>query len=352
MKKPTEGRTTVYNNITSPEKLMQVNPDNLQLEEDFLEYLVSIDKSKGTIKQYRANLHVFWCWNLDFNKNKFFVDLTKREISKFQSHAMTTWGWSSKRLRTVKATISSLSNYIENILDDEFEGYKSIVNKIESPADTAVREKTVFTSEELQRLLDILVNSGQYMKACALSLAMCGGKRKAELARFKVSYFDKGNLICEGALYKTPEKIMTKGRGSKGKMLDVYVLAKEFQPYLDLWIEERKKLGIKSEWLFPRYKAGKWLDEQIKPVTLDSWAVTFTRLIGNPEKPFYWHCIRHYFTTDLLDKLPESVVQQIQGWSSSDMLRIYDDRSNDQQLEKYFGADGIKSVKSSSLIEL
>ena len=46
-----EGRTTVYNDISSPEKLLQVNPDNIQLEEDFLEYLASIDRSKGTISR-------------------------------------------------------------------------------------------------------------------------------------------------------------------------------------------------------------------------------------------------------------------------------------------------------------
>ena len=122
-----EGRTTIYNEITSDEKLQQVNEDNMQLEEDFLEYLASIDRSKGTIKQYKANLHIFWCWNLEANKNKFFVNLTKREIAKFQSHALNVWQWSPKRMRTVKATISSLSNYVENILDDEYEGYKPIV---------------------------------------------------------------------------------------------------------------------------------------------------------------------------------------------------------------------------------
>ena len=273
-----EGRTTVYNNITSDEKMAQVNPENIQLENDFLEYLASIDRAKSTIKQYKANLHVFWCWNLDNNKNKFFVDLTKREISKFQSHAMSVWGWSPKRIRTVKATISSLSNYIENILDDEFEGYKPIVRKIESPADVAVRTKTVFSENELQTLLDKLVEAGSYMKACALALAMNNGRRKAELPRFKVSYFDDSNLICEGALYKTPEKIMTKGRGSRGKMLDVYTLAGAFKPYFDLWMNERKKLGIKSEWLFPKFKDGKWIDEQIDTILLDSWGNTFSKM--------------------------------------------------------------------------
>ncbi len=350
MGKQKEGRTTVYNNITSDEKLQQVNPDNIQLENDFLEYLASIDRSKGTIKQYKANLHVFWCWNLEFNKNKFFVDLTKREISKFQSHAITVWGWSPKRIRTVKATISSLSNYIENILDDEFEDYKPIVRKIESPADVAVRTKTVFTADELQELLDKLVESGNYMKACALALAMNNGRRKAELPRFKVSYFDEKNLICEGSLYKSPEKIMTKGRGSRGKMLDVYTLAKSFQPYLDLWLEERKRLKIKSDWLFPKFKDGKWIDEQIDVILLDSWGNTFSKMLN---KPFYWHSLRHYFTTKLSEaNLPESVIQEIVGWESSDMVRLYNDQTAESQFDKYFGAEGIKSVKQSSLVEL
>lgn len=345
-----EGRSTVYNNITSKDKMEQVHPENIQLENDFLEYLASIDRAKSTIKQYKANLHVFWCWNLEFNRNKFFVDLTKREISKFQSHAMTVWGWSPKRIRTVKATISSLSNYIENILDDEFEGYKPIVRKIESPADVVVRDKSVFSAEELQNLLDRLIESENYMKACALALAMNNGRRKAELTRFKVSYFTDDNLICDGALYKTPEKMTTKGRGSRGKLLDVYTLAKPFKPYLDLWLKQRKELGINSDWLFPKCKDGEWIDESIDTVLLDSWGNTFTRMIN---KPFYWHSIRHYFTTSLLEyNLPESVVQDIVGWQSSDMVRIYDDRSNEAQFEKYFGADGIKQVKETSLEEL
>lgn len=345
-----EGRSTVYNDITSEEKLKQVNPENKELENDFLEYLASIDRSKGTIKQYRANLHVFWCWNLEFNNNKFFVELTKREIAKFQSHAINIWQWSPKRIRTVKATISSLSNYIENILDDEFEGYKPIVRKIESPADTAVRIKSVFQPEELQPLLDKLVEKGQYMKACVLSLAINSGRRKAEIPRFKVSYFNDDNLICEGALYKTPEKMVTKGRGSRGKLLDVYTLAKPIKPYLDLWLKQREEFGITSEWLFPKYKDGEWIDEQIEVGLLDSWARTFSKMLG---KSFYWHSMRHYFTTAMkMSGIPDSVVQDIVGWESADMVKIYDDTPSEEQFEKYFGAEGIKQVKQVSLQEL
>lgn len=350
MAKVKEGRSTIYNEITSDEKLKQVNKENIELENDFLEYLSSIDRSKGTIKQYKANLHIFWCWNLDFNKNKFFVDLTKREIAKFQSHALNVWQWSPKRIRTVKATISSLSNYVENILDDEYEGYKPIVRKIESPADEAVRVKTVFQMEDLQPLLDRLVENEDYMKACVLALAMYSGKRKAELTRFKASYFDDENLICDGALYKTPEKMQTKGRGQRGKLLDVYTLAKPFKPYLDLWLSEREKLGITSDWLFPKNKDGEWLDEHIEIPMMDSMARTFSNLLG---KPFYFHSLRHLFTTHLLEQnLPENIVQTIQGWSSSDMVRIYDDRSSDSQLEKFFGSEGINQIERKGLEDL
>lgn len=347
---PTAGRTTVYNEITSEEKLKQVNPENLQLEEDFLEYLESVDRSKGTIKQYRANLHIFWCWNLEFNKNKFFVELTKRELVKFQNHALNVWQWSPRRIRVVKATISSLSNFIESILDDEFEDYRSIIKKIESPTNEAVREKSVFTQEELQPLLDTLVENKDYMKACVLALAMYSGRRKAELTRFKVSYFTDDNLMFGGSLYKSPEKIKTKGRGTKGKLLEVYVLAKQFKPYLDLWLKERQELGITSDWLFPKYKNGEWLDENIDTSTIDSYSRTYTRLLG---KPFYPHSCRHMFCTMLLEQnLPESVVQDIIGWSSSEMVKLYDDRSKDSQLEKYFGEDGIKQVETKGLNDL
>lgn len=230
-----------------------------------------------------------------------------------------------------------MSNYIENILDEEpeFEGYRAVVRKIESPADDVVREKSIFTTEELQGLLDYLVEHEEYEKACMLSLAMNSGRRKAELPRFKVDYFSDENVRF-GSLYKTPEKVRTKGRG-KGKYLELYVMKKPFDPYLRLWLDERKRLGIESEWLFPLKSNPA---EPLKPETLDSWAETFSRIL---QKPFYFHSLRHYFTSECLkNNLPASVVQEIVGWESADMVNLYDDRDADETLAKYFDENGIK----------
>ena len=346
------GRKTVYNNITSPETLAQVLEDNKYLMREFLDYLKSIDRAKTTIYQYEQDLNVFWVWNLQYNNNKEFTKITKREFSKFQNHAINEWQWSPKRTRRVKSVLSSLSNFIENILDEEpeYEGYRSIIKKIENPVNEAVREKTVFEREELQELLDKLVENKKYEHACALSLAMSSGRRKAELPRFKVSYFTEENVMF-GSLYKTPEKVTTKGRGSKGKLLYLYVFKNQFDPYLKLWMNERERLGITSEWLFPAKISDGYSNEvAISIDTLNSWAETFSRLLG---KDFYWHSLRHFFTTECSkSNLPANVIQEIVGWESADMVNLYNDTSTDETLGKYFNEDGIIHVKTGTLADM
>ena len=75
------GRTTVYNNITSDEKTSQINPENIELMEDFLDYLQSIDRSKETIKSYRSDLLIFFTIVLEKLINKSFIDITKCEFA-------------------------------------------------------------------------------------------------------------------------------------------------------------------------------------------------------------------------------------------------------------------------------
>ena len=342
------GRKTVYNSISSPEKLAKVNPENIQLGNDFLEYLTSIDRSKSTVDAYRNDLNIFWCWCLEFNNNKFFVDLSKREIVKYQNYCLNTLGWSPARMRRVKSTLSSLSNYIESMLDDEFD-FRPIIRKIENPAACTVREKTILEEEQLQKLLDVLVEKGQLDKACMLSLAMNNGRRKAELPRMKVSYFTEDNVIY-GSLYKSPETVTTKGRGSRGKQLTIYTLKNGFQKYLNLWLNYRDENNITSEWLIPKKENGVYIDEQVPITTMDSWAETFSKILG---VPFYWHSLRHFFTTKLSESnVPDGVIQDIVGWDSADMCRLYCDTSTDAKLEKYFGEEGIKSIEQNTLSNL
>ena len=78
-------RATKYNKLTSPELLARVNPENLQLMEEFLAYLRSMRHSKGTINGYRNDLRILFVYVMQNCQNKHFTKLTKRELIGFQN---------------------------------------------------------------------------------------------------------------------------------------------------------------------------------------------------------------------------------------------------------------------------
>lgn len=338
-------RKTKQNKNTSPELLKQVNPENLRLLEDFLNYLTSINRAEGTIKGYCNDIEGFFVYCLQNLGNKFYVDLSKRDIVAYQNHLLTQNKNSPARIRRIKSALSSMGNFVETILDDEFEGFRPIVRKIESPANTPVREKTVLTDEHFETLAGELIRRKEYEKACCAALAFCSGRRKSELVRFKAGYFTDNNVIY-GSLYKTPEKILTKGRNG-GKPLTCYVLQDNFKPYFNLWMKYRKENNVESEWLFPNRDDP---SQQIKTTTLDSWADVFSRILGID---FYWHATRHFFTTHLSRSgLPDSVIKIIIGWDSLEMVDLYKDFSDDEEIGKYFADGKIIARKEASLSDL
>ena len=83
--------------------------------------------------------------------------------------------------------------------------------------------------------------------------------RISEVVQARLDWFvgDKVNMLEED-YYITP-KIRTKGRGQQGKVISKYVIKPLFDKYLNLWLEERKKLGIDSEHLFVRNINDKWV---------------------------------------------------------------------------------------------
>ena len=333
------------NSITSEEKLAQVNKDNMQLLHDLLDYLRSIQRSDTTIHGYENDIQIAWVWCLENNSNKPFVEWTKRNVVAYQNWLLQSNNNSPARIRRLKASLSSLSNYIENVLDDEYPNFRNIINKVENPVNRPVREKTVWEDSELEDLLNKLTEREDYEKACFLALAMYSGRRKAELCRFKVSDFDDDKLVCGMSLYKS-SPIKTKGRGG-GKMIPCYTLAKKFKPYLDAWLEQRKLDGINSEWLFPNKNDPK---KYISISTVNSWSNTFSRLSG---KPAYIHSLRHYFTTSLSRAgIPDGVIQSIVSWESSDMVRIYKDIDTEEEIGMYFNDGEITAPKKAGFDDI
>lgn len=339
-------RKTKMNSITSPELLAQVNPKNKELLSDFLDYLRSVQRSETTIRGYENDILIAWVWSLNNNDNAFYCDWTKRQIVKYQNWLLNENENSPARIKRLKASLSSLGNYVECVLDDEYPNFRNIINKVESPVNQPVREKTVLSDNQVDNLLKTLTDKGKYDKACALALALCSGRRKSELLRFKVSDFTIEKLVCGGALYKSAP-IKTKGRGVNGKQLECFCLAKKFKPYFDMWMDYRAHHGIESQWLFPKKDNP---NEHLDISTLNSWAKTFTAILG---VDFYWHAMRHMTVTNFKRAgIPDTVIQQYIGWADISMVPVYVDMQADEQLSMYFNEDGIVTPEQKSLADL
>lgn len=341
------GRYSIYNKLTSPEQLAKVNPKNMRLMKDFLNYLSSIDRSPKTIEQYECDLKIFFVYLLENCDNADFTALRKRDLINFQNHAMKVLQWSPNRIRRVKAVISSLSNYIENMLDEEpeYEGYRSIIKKIESPANEPVRDKTILTDEQIELLLPTLKERGEYEKMAAIAIVCYSGMRKAELLQMKMEYFEPDHLVY-GCLYKT-DKVRAKGRGVRGKQINKYVMNK-VDPYIALWREQRKEYGIDSEWCF--VKKDPETKEWVRRNDLSHWTVEFSSILNCP---FYFHSCRHKVCTDLVAaNIPAEVIREFFQWESVDMITIYNDNSAVDDFAKYFSADGIVEQQQKNINDI
>ena len=338
-----------------------MNPKNLALLEEWKLYLRTVNRSPKTIYNYDSDINIFFCWLLEFRDNKFFVDVSKKDILFFQDYMMNTLMLGSCRIRRLKDALSSFSNYIENFCDEEYPMFRNIVRKIESPSKKAVREKTVFEDWEIELILNQLVEKDYTQIACLLALACYSGARRSELIEFKLDYFDSENVVF-GSLYKTPEKIKTKGRDG-GKYIHKYTLKKQFDRYLYLWKVKRKQIinlttsteRNASKYLFVQGSGGRL--RRIQNSSMTWYAEIINRILeeNGINKVFYWHSCRHYFTTYLKKQgLPSEIVIQIIGWAEGDgkMLAIYDDRDKDDELGKYFNEDGIVKVEEKRLSDL
>lgn len=321
------------------------------LIEMFLEYLKAEGKSLKTLKNYESDLRIFFTWyenNATLKgKSKGFEKIKVQDIIKLQAQLLES-GMSINRYSRLKSVISSLSNYCENILaeDDDFEefkGFRNCVNRVKKPTKEPVRKKTILTDKQCQNYLDFLVSEKRFQQACVFALAWASGRRKSELLEIKRHHIIDDNLKW-GSLYKT-DKIQC-----KGKKQEVYILKSKFKPYFDLWMEERNRLNVPDDIddIFIKKENGIW--RKMKESNLNYYAEVFSKEMN---VDFYFHCLRHQFTTALLESgIPESVVQQIIGWSSADMVNLYNDADKDDMIGEYFKDGEIIPKDNKNLSEL
>lgn len=316
-------RKTYRNIITSPELTEQINKDNISLMNKFLKDK-SIRTSSKTIVVYESNLIMFFTWNLLHNNNKKFTDIKKLEFSEFFSFASEELKLGSARLNNIRSTLSSLSNFIEKFYDEEYPNFRNVILKvIESSPKEERREKTILTDEQIEDLLEHLsIHNKQ--EACWLALAITCGARFSELLIFETDLIDENRTAFGDLFLETTRQIKTKGRGKAGKLLYKYILKEKFLPYYKNWLKERERI-LKDKKLNHNFLFIKQDGQPATGATVRGWICEFEKYLG---VPFYAHALRHYLVTLFSKKnIPQPLIKELMGWSSLEMVSIYDDSS-------------------------
>jgi integrase/recombinase XerD len=310
----------------SEEEWKLVNEENKLLLDDFLLHIEAEDISPTTIKGYKSDLKIVFNWFRQFAKNKEFYDIKKTDVSRFQSWCIGN-EMSPARIRRLRSAMSSLSNYVEKMLDDDYPNFRNIINKIKAPTLSFVREKTVFSEEEVNDLLNILVEKEEYQLACFVAVLAGSGMRKSEVIQCKIDWFFGDINLFEG-MYVSPE-IRTKGRGKLGKRMKKMVIKDIVDKYLKLWKDEREKLGIDNDSLFVSKINGKY--KSASESTVDYWMEKLTKITGVDN---YAHCYRHYSATWLKRNGVEiDTIRDFFGHESSETTQIYIDIGSEENLK-------------------
>ncbi|MED1863223.1 site-specific integrase [Fictibacillus nanhaiensis] len=222
----------------------EVNEDFRTLVE---EYVSVQNHSPETKKQYLSGLKQFgWYLKTSMN-NKPFYKVTKRDFIRFMSYLRDNRKQSSSAQSFKKACVSSLCNYIENVVAEDDENYKLFRNFTRGlPAipKNKVYEKVKVTYDEYQEMMKVLEGDENWLGMAWLSTAFNVGARRSEIIQFKTEILSYD--FPEDASFMYSHNVRLKGSGEDGK-IEPYMVNREAIKYMKLWVEKR---GYDCDYIF------------------------------------------------------------------------------------------------------
>lgn len=313
------------------EKWALVNEEYRNLVEEFISVQAHSPKTKG---QYKSGLRQFGWYIYKNMNNKPLHKITKRDFLRYMSYLRDTRRMSSSAQGLKKACVSSLCNYIENVVADEDENYRMFRNFTRGlPAITKnkVFNKVKVSYEDYKLIMDTLLDDKNYLGAAWVAFAFNVGARRAEIPQFKSEIVDYP--FPEGQNYIMSHIIRLKGAGEDGKQ-ESYMVNEDAIKYIKLWLDNR---GYESEYIFTTKYRG-----EIKPIS-ETWAndfckETLSNILGRRINP---HIFKASCITYLLEvkKVPLELVSKFVAHHENVATTIahYDLRDFEEEKNKIFG---------------
>lgn len=315
---------------TVTEKMwLKVDDDYRYLADEF----ISVQShSPQTKKQYTSAIRQFGWFKYNSMNNKPFYKITKRDFLRFLSYLRDDRKMSSSAINFRKSVISSLCNYIENVVaddDDNYRNFRNFTRGLPAIPKNKVYNKEQVTVDEYEMMMKVLEEDENWLGMAWLATAFLVGARRAEINQFKTEMLNYE--IQEGKNYIMSHIVRGKGTSTDGKPLE-FMIDLEVLPYWKKWVDKR---GYDHEYIFTTKHGGK------ESVISDGWANyfctnTLSHILGRRVNPhiFKASCITYH-----LDKgVPIEIVSRFiaQHESVETTIRHYDLRDFEEERDKIF----------------
>ncbi|PLR72319.1 tyrosine-type recombinase/integrase [Bacillus sp. UMB0728] len=230
-----------------------VNQEYRELVE---EYISVQSHSPATKKQYISGLRQFGYYVYSSMNNKPFHKITKRDFMRYMSFLRDDRKMSPSGIGFKKACVSSLCNYIENVIvgEEDFKHYdlfRNFTRGLPAIPKSSVYEKVKISYDEYKEMMQVLESDENYLGMAWLATAFNVGARRSEIIQFKteITKYD----FPEESTFIYSHNVRLKGRGIDGKV-EPYMVNREALQYINLWLEKR---GYDHEYIFTTKYDGK-----------------------------------------------------------------------------------------------
>lgn len=222
------------NNLYNAKTWETVNEDSKFLLEDYQAEMQVQGRSEGTIYQYSIDIKGFLCYVHDNLKNKYILELKRRDFRnfflKFQKDT------SPSRVNRMQ---SSIRNMLEYAYDNEedFEYDRNIMKSIKGLETKAVNEHYFLKNNEIEYLIKYCIEHDDLQKALFLSLTYDSARRRNEIYQVeKHSFYDEDKRATNSVI------------GKRGKEFQAYYSKKTYMIAKE-YLKARGEDDIDSLWI-------------------------------------------------------------------------------------------------------
>jgi integrase/recombinase XerD len=272
-------RGRVYNRIFDEEEWKEVNEENKNIIDDFLEEYKQRKMKPSTIEQYRNDLRIVMIYIKRKLNNKCIFELNKKDFRRFSLWLTEELKVSNARANRLMSAVRSLLSYCEE--DDDYDYSNNVAKKVKGLPKEPVRtnEDDFFLSfDQIMRLREELIKRGMLQHAVLLMLMFDSGARRNEVYQVKKHGLLEGN--------KT--NIVT---GKRGKQFPLIYLD-DTKELIRMYLEERGEDDIDSLWIVGS-------GENKRPATYQTLydrIITMSKILSEIEGrkiEFFPHSLRH-----------------------------------------------------------